>query len=194
MNYIFIVISGLGGHGIIFMGRLLANALAKAGFDVAMRPDYSPAQRGGWSRATLSVSKSSAPLPIADEYDVLIVTSEDRLIAEYPRLKYGGTLIYASDAVNSELVSKIVAQKNAKAYGIEAFSISKSLLGNLRHANMVLLGFSIPLLNQLGLMLRIEHLVEALREASARDFESNKRALEEGYRRAATAIPQQETA
>jgi len=193
MNYIFIVISGLGGHGIIFMGRLLAHALAKTGFDVAMRPDYSPAQRGGWSRVTLSVSESSAPLPIADEYDVLIVTSEDRLIAEYPRLKYGGTLIYASDAVNNELVSKIATQKNAKTYGVEAFSISKSLLGNLRHANMVLLGFSIPLLNQLGLMLRIEHLVEALREASARDFEPNKKALEEGYRRAITAISRQET-
>jgi indolepyruvate ferredoxin oxidoreductase, beta subunit len=47
-----VVLSGVGGQGILFLSRLLAEAAIAGGFPVITSETHGMAQRGGWSSPT----------------------------------------------------------------------------------------------------------------------------------------------
>ena len=130
------IIAGLGGHGIIFMGRVLGYAAILAGKDAAMTTSYSPAQRGGWSKAYLVISDEPIAYPIVSEADALIATTLEMLKSEINWLKKGDILIVDSDLIKEPMVS----EENYRIYKVPARTIAKEASGNERTANMVLLG------------------------------------------------------
>ncbi len=130
------IIAGLGGHGIIFMGRVLGYAAILAGKDAVMTTSYSPAQRGGWSKAYVVVSDEPVAYPLVSEADALVATTLEMLKSEIRWLKKGGILIVDSDLIRDPMVS----EEEYRIYKVPARTIAKEASGNERTANMVLLG------------------------------------------------------
>lgn len=170
-----IVIAGLGGHGIIFMGRVLGYAAILAGKDAAMTTSYSPAQRGGWSKAYIVVSDEPIAYPIVSKADVLIATTLEMLKSEIKWLKKGGILIIDSDLIKNPMVS----EKEYRVYRIPARTIARKASGNERTSNMVLLGALIGLTK----IVEAKYIEESIRSSARRKelIEPNIRSFISGY-------------
>lgn len=91
------LMGGLGGHGIVFAGRLLGMAAAMGGLDSILTITYSPEQRGGgWSRADLIIAKEMVDYPLIDEADIFLATTQQAFNLEFKSLRKGGVFIYES--------------------------------------------------------------------------------------------------
>ncbi len=131
-------IAGLGGHGILLMGRLIGvAATVYEGIDAVLTTTYSPEQRGGWSAAHLVVSDEPIAYHVVTAPDIFVVT----LISMYYRwidsVKEGGLVIYESDLVRGFDESRC---KNCRFLGVPAFRMVEEAVGSRRPANIFLLG------------------------------------------------------
>ncbi|RLG83862.1 MAG: pyruvate oxidoreductase [Thermoprotei archaeon] len=170
-----LVIAGLGGHGIIFMGRVLGYAAILAGKDAVMMTSYSPAQRGGWSKAYIIVSDESISYPVVSEADALVATTLEMLKSEIKWLKKGGILIVDSDLIKDPMVS----EEEYRVYKVPARTIAKQETGNERTSNMVLLGALVGLTG----IVEPKHIEESIRTSVRRKelIEPNIRSFISGY-------------
>ncbi|WP_147821816.1 2-oxoacid:acceptor oxidoreductase family protein [Salidesulfovibrio onnuriiensis] len=92
--------SGLGGQGIITLGRVMGAGLALGhSFNVTQTQSYGPEARGGSSRCDLVVSSKRISFPKAENLDLLVALSQEACNAYYPYLKPGGVLVLESDMV-----------------------------------------------------------------------------------------------
>ena len=162
--------AGAGGHGMVFAGRLLGTALALAGYEVTLRPYYSPAQRGGWSKCDLVVSTLEEIPPVVDELDVLVVTLQTLYDSDAAMVKRGGVVVFEKSTV-------VPKRRDVEHVGVEAFKIAERVAGAPVFANSLLVGF---VSSMLGLT-NVDTLIEALERIRARQMDENMRALRAGY-------------
>lgn len=163
---------GAGGHGILLMGNIIGTAATVyAHKHAAMVIAYSPAQRGGWSRADVTVSDEPIDFPIFDYPDVLIATTQETYDLEIKRVTSGGLIIYEEDTV------KPVHRDDVKQIGIPAFRTAIKV-GFRMSANMVVLGF----LNELLDLLPHDSMKSAIKARVKRRLETNLKAYEEGVK------------
>ncbi len=80
-----IIISGTGGQGIKFLGKVLGEILVKLGYEVALTFDFDAAVRGGDSVAFLIYSKGKIDNPIIDTADLFVKLSSQS--KDYPTEK-----------------------------------------------------------------------------------------------------------
>ena len=129
-----IIIAGYGGQGILFMGKLLAEAVMAQGSYVTFLPAYGAEVRGGTANCMVVVSDKSIGSPFVDRADILVVMNEPSFERFSGRLLPQGLLI-----VNSSLVKKKAFQhKGIIAAG--AFTDIALELGSPKVANMAALG------------------------------------------------------
>ena len=64
-----ILIAGFGGQGVLFTGRLLAEAALLSGYQVTWYPSYGPEQRGGTCNCSVVVSNEPIGSPVIDKPD-----------------------------------------------------------------------------------------------------------------------------
>lgn len=168
-------LAGLGGHGIIFMGRILGYAAIYAGKDVAMATSYSPAQRGGWSKADLVISDEPIDYPLVSKPEVLVATTQEMLMNEINSLKPNGILIVDEDLVK---ISDDIRSKY-KVYAAPAMRISEEVAGTSRAANMVLLGVLVAVTG----VVEPKHIEESIKSSVRRKemIEPNIKAFNKGY-------------
>ncbi len=164
---------GAGGHGILTMGSLIGTAaVVYAGKEAVMVVGYSPAQRGGWSRADVIVSDEPIDFPIFARPDVLVATTQETYDMEVGRVREGGVVVYEAELVEPRRV------RGVRQYGVRAFRAAMEA-GLRQAANMVLLGF----LNSMLRLVPDEALLEAIRSRIRRRYlEPNLRAFEAGRR------------
>ena len=125
---------GAGGHGILTLGRVIGETAIRYGKEAVMTIGYSPAQRGGWSRADVLISDTKVDYPIFTHPDILVTTTQETYDLEVENLKKDGWLIYETSIVEPKEVSGI------KQLGINA--IERAIkLGNRVVANIIILGF-----------------------------------------------------
>lgn len=125
---------GAGGHGILTLGRVIGETAVRYGKEAVMTIGYSPAQRGGWSRADVLVSDDKIDYPIFTHPDILVTTTQETYDLEYVNLKKGGWLIYETSIVEPKELSGV------RQLGINA--IERAIkLGNRVVANIIILGF-----------------------------------------------------
>ncbi|WP_300156397.1 2-oxoacid:acceptor oxidoreductase family protein [Solidesulfovibrio sp.] len=87
-------LSGLGGQGILTMGRLLGQALAlHHDYYVTQTQSYGPEARGGASRADLVVSSEPISYPKTEYLDLLVALSQEAVGSYAHYLKPRGTLV-----------------------------------------------------------------------------------------------------
>lgn len=74
-----IIVSGFGGQGVLFVGKLLAYAGMMAGKNVSWIPSYGPEMRGGTANCSVTISDKEITSPIVNQCTSLIALNEPSL-------------------------------------------------------------------------------------------------------------------
>jgi indolepyruvate ferredoxin oxidoreductase beta subunit len=125
-----IVISGVGGQGVLFVTRLLAEAAIARGFAVLTAETHGMAQRGGSVVSHLKVGNFASPLIRAGYADGLLGLKAESLDLHGHYVRTGGWRI-----VNS-------AAEQARAAYVDADALA-ARIKNPRAVNLVMLGFAL---------------------------------------------------
>lgn len=129
-----ILLAGFGGQGIVFMGKLLAQAAMKEGKRVTWIPSYGAEVRGGTAHSMVVISGGEIPSPYVTEPDLCAVMNKPSLQRFGAAVKKGGILL-----VNTSLCGGDIKLKGIKIIKIPATQIANKI-GDERVANMVFLG------------------------------------------------------
>jgi 2-oxoglutarate ferredoxin oxidoreductase subunit gamma len=93
-----VILSGFGGQGLLFAGRVLAQAALDEGRHVTWLPTYGPEMRGGSAACTVVFSDRPIGSPIVDVADVLIALNPPSL-AKYEGFVARGGLVVLNDSL-----------------------------------------------------------------------------------------------
>jgi 2-oxoglutarate ferredoxin oxidoreductase subunit gamma len=170
-----VLCAGFGGQGIMFMGKLLAEAALMAGRHVTWMPSYGAEVRGGTAYSMAKISKDAIASPIVTSPDVLIVMNKPSLLKYEASVKPGGILI-----ANRSLIDILPKRKDIRLVNIPMTELA-SKIGNARCANMIALGAFLKRSKTLSLRYVVNALKSAMKNKEEL-FALNKKALEKGYR------------
>ena len=67
-----VTVAGFGGQGVLFAGKVIANAAAIMGYEVSWLPSYGPEMRGGTANCRIVISDKPICSPAAERADALI--------------------------------------------------------------------------------------------------------------------------
>ena len=142
MKTINFVLTGLGGQGILFMTRLLANAAFDNGYNVLGAETHGMAQRGGSVVSHLRIGNARSSLIRAGAADFLISTDEFEAYRYLPYLKKGGVLFANANSATfpDKRVAAFMKKNDIKAYCMEATKKAVSL-GSPRSTNLAMIAF-----------------------------------------------------
>jgi len=177
-----IVISGVGGQGVLFVTRLLAEAAIARHLAVITSETHGMAQRGGTVLSHLKVGGFSSPLIRPGQADGLLVLNAENLELHGAYLRPGGWAVCNTGRDGKTGVTDNTAFLDADCTALD--------LGNPRAANLVLLGFALGRAAQPGgpqLFCGIADLRQAVAvrlEGRPDQFAAAMAAVEAGYRSA----------
>jgi len=164
-----IVISGVGGQGVLFITRLLAEAAIMKGFQVFTSETHGMAQRGGTVLSHLKIGDFSSPLIRPSRADGLIALKSENILQHGSFLKKGAWIF-----VNSGKKP----DTGFGTYAVDADAISLKT-GNPKSVTLVLLGFALK-----GLFCTFEDIKQVLAvqlKGKREMLDASVRALEAGY-------------
>ncbi len=135
-----IVVSGVGGQGVLTVARLLAEGAMERGLPVLMSETHGMAQRGGVVVSHLKVGGFEGPLVRAGSADGIVVLKEENLPLHRPFLGEGGW------AVVNAAAPPPGAAGDPRTHVVDADGAARGD-GNLQGSNLVLLGFALARLS-----------------------------------------------
>ncbi len=169
-----IMIAGFGGQGVMAIGKTLAEAGMKEGKDVCWLPSYGPEMRGGTANCSVVLTDDAIVSPIVLEPTELIAMNLPSLLKFEPTVKAGGTIF-----VNSSIITEKVTRTDVKAVYVPCLEIAQEL-GNMKVANMVMLGAYIQAMGNLSFDTIKEMLVHMFTGPKAKLVDLNIEALARG--------------
>ncbi|MDY6837493.1 MAG: 2-oxoacid:acceptor oxidoreductase family protein [Thermodesulfobacteriota bacterium] len=128
------IFSGFGGQGVLMMGYVLASAGMHEDKHVTYLPSYGAEVRGGTANCTITVSDEPIASPVASFPNFAVLMNTPSLVRFEGRVKPGGTVF-----LNKDLVDLKPKRADVEFVSIPVNTIA-SELGNLRGANMVMIG------------------------------------------------------
>ena len=134
-----ILISGVGGQGVLFVTRLLAEAAMMKGFPVLTSETHGMAQRGGTVVSHLKVGDFSSPLIRPFSADGLLALKPESLSQHGVFVKPGGWAIVNSSQPLQQFDELMIAS-------IDADSLARTI-GNLKSVNLIMLGAALSKLS-----------------------------------------------
>lgn len=174
MAYNEILIAGFGGQGVMSMGTTMAEAALSEGLNVSWLPSYGPEMRGGTANCSVVIADSEIISPIVLQPSELIVMNLPSLDKFEPTVKPGGYVF-----VNDSIIKRKLVRTDIKAIYVPTLDIADEL-GNMRVANMVMLGSYIEATG----VLKFDTVVNMLRNIftgkKAHLVEINQQALQRG--------------
>ena len=126
--------AGFGGQGVLLLGQLIAYAGLKEEKNVSWLPSYGPEMRGGTANCSVVVSTEEVGSPVVTSPDILVVMNRPSFEKYVDSVVPGGKMF-----VNSSLIDLKTDRTDIDVYYMPANQIADEL-GNLRVANMVMLG------------------------------------------------------
>lgn len=166
-----LILSGIGGQGIVLMGQYLGYAAIRHGGIVTLAPSYGQEKRGSYVHCHLSIGDELSS-PSIDQADAVFVMDDDSIALYESYVKSGGTLLINSDTVTRQPVRTDIVIVNLP------LSTLALKVGTLKSANMVGLG---ALVRTCGIV-PLETVEDILRERMKPAIvESNLKALKLGY-------------
>ena len=179
-----IICSGFGGQGIMTMGKLLAESGMHDGLEVSWLPSYGPEMRGGTANCQVVLSSSPIGSPIISGHADAVIAMNIPSVTKFLRqLAPGGVLVY-----NSSLIGDIPGRSDIATCAVPANDIASSL-GELKAANMVMLGVYLSLHPVLPLQTVLRTLPALLGPGKERFVDIDARALEAGREAALEQVP-----
>ncbi len=168
------IFAGFGGQGVLFAGQLLAYAGMSEGLHVTWIPSYGPEMRGGTANCTVILSEDEIGAPVISHPLSAIVFNAPSMEKYAPLVRPGGLLL-----VNASLIAAKTSRDDLRALYIPASDIATEL-GNIRIANMVLLGAYIAVTGIVGLDSARAQLDEHLSDRQRKWLQPNFEALDRG--------------
>ena len=175
-----IVISGVGGQGVLFVTRILAEAAIMKGISVLASETHGMAQRGGTVLSHLKVGNFSSPLIRPGNANGLLALKADSFARHGYFLKPGAWV-----AVNSR--EDVMVGPEFSAYTIDA-EILAQRIQNPKSVNLILLGFAlaaIPDTMENSLFCNLEDIKTVLQQRLAKKkqmLDDAVKAIETGFK------------
>jgi indolepyruvate ferredoxin oxidoreductase beta subunit len=130
MTRVQLVVSGVGGQGIVFLTRVIAEAAVAEGRDVLAAETHGMSQRGGAVISHIKMGDFQSSLVRRGRADAALILDADRLEAVRPLLRDGGACFLSAEEAP---VGVQACDAGALARGME----------HPRGENLVLLGFAV---------------------------------------------------
>jgi len=135
-----IIISGVGGQGVLFVTRLLAEAAIAQGLSVITSETHGMAQRGGTVVSHLKVGDFASPLIRPGQADGLIALKAESVAVHGGYVRPAGWIVANSgEPLNSQATTAVMT--------LDAESVARQI-NNRRAINLVMLGYSLTRLAQ----------------------------------------------
>lgn len=146
-----IVISGVGGQGVLLASKVLVESALASGMDVKQNEVHGMAQRGGSVISFVRIGEQvSSPVVMPGSADLLISFEPLEALRYSHYLKPDGRLVYNKVPINPSTVAtglavyppdvnEQITRVCPRSYGIDALSIARSA-GNGKAVNMVMVG------------------------------------------------------
>jgi len=126
--------AGFGGQGVLFIGKVLAQAGMIAKQQVTWIPAYGPEMRGGTANYSVIISNKKIGSPTVGKPDVAIVMNEASYLKFIDTVVPGGTLY-----VNSSLIPQLQGREDIRIVRVPVNEIAHEM-GDEKVANIVMLG------------------------------------------------------
>jgi len=169
-----ILISGFGGQGLLFTGKVLAYKWLTEGYNVSWLPSYGPEMRGGTASCSVVVSEHLIGSPLVANPNVLIVMNVPSLLKYEDKVTPGGMIF-----VDSTMVDKKVTRTDVDVYYIPASQIASDN-GMTVLANMILMGKVLEVFGETDREKIKKGLEKCIPPKKAEMFDLNMKAIELG--------------
>ena len=126
--------AGFGGQGVILLGKLMATAAMKAGYEVTYIPSYGAEVRGGTANCSVIIDDEPIASPLVTEPDSLIVMNQASFDKFASKLKPGGLLV-----INTSLIKTQPDRDDIEVLPVAADEIAAQMKSP-RSANMIAMG------------------------------------------------------
>ena len=177
-----IICAGFGGQGVMLIGQLLAYAANEKDLNSLWYPSYGPETRGGTANCSVTISDKPVNSPVISKADTIIVMNKPSLTKFECMVRPNGRIL-----INSSLVDIKISRDDINPLYIPANDLAMSL-GNIKVANMIILGAYLELTKLFDQEVIIKLLKKMFGEAKAELVEINKKALEVGQQFALTYV------
>ncbi|HHW93812.1 MAG TPA: 2-oxoacid:ferredoxin oxidoreductase subunit gamma [Clostridiaceae bacterium] len=174
MAYHEIIVAGFGGQGVMAIGTTMSEAAMAQGLNVSWLPSYGPEMRGGTANCSVVIADTEIISPIVLEPSELIAMNLPSLDKFEPSVKPGGLIL-----VNESIVERKVQRDDVQAVYVPSLEIA-SELGNMRVANMAMLGAYIEATKYLAFETVVDMLRNIFTGKKAHLVELNEVALQRG--------------
>jgi indolepyruvate ferredoxin oxidoreductase beta subunit len=135
-----IIISGVGGQGVLFVTRLLAEAAIAKGLSVITSETHGMAQRGGTVVSHLKVGDFASPLIRPAQADGLIALKAESVAVHGAYVRPDGWIVANSgEPLDSQATTAVMT--------LDAESVARQI-NNLRAIKLVMLGYALTHLVQ----------------------------------------------
>lgn len=170
-----VIMTGVGGKGVLTAGLLLAQVGMNQYKNVLWFPSYQAAMRGGPCECTVVLSDDDIASPILSQTQTLIVMDATQLKDFQDRVKPGGLLL-TEKAGHKEKIGR----SDVKVVQIPAVELAINM-GDGQASNLILLGAYIQLTGAISLSV-MEKELEKRFATKQKALALNKKALNEGAR------------
>ena len=96
------IFAGFGGQGILFAGKVLAEAALLEGREVLWIPSYGPEMRGGTASCTVIVADRLIGSPVVDRADHAVVLNPPSMAKYAPLVAPHGLLVVNTTLIEAE--------------------------------------------------------------------------------------------
>lgn len=169
-----IAIAGFGGQGVLFIGRLLAEAGLLEEREVVWVPSYGGEKRGGTVRCNVIISDEKIGCLFVTDPTAAIAMNPASLVRFEPTMRPRGLLI-----VNKSLVPSKVSRKDIRVLYVPAIDLAVEL-GDSSVSNLITLGALVagcPVVSISSIIAVMGNMLST----NKRRIEMNKQALDKGY-------------
>jgi indolepyruvate ferredoxin oxidoreductase beta subunit len=143
------IISGVGGQGVLLMTRVFSELALKEGFPIIGSEDHGMSQRGGSVMTHLKIGNFDSPLVKKGSADVLLSLEKNEAYKTLSYLKASsdgrdGGLCFINGSDSNYMTQQIQAylkEKGIETYVFGADRCAKEM-GSVQSANIALIGFA----------------------------------------------------
>lgn len=169
-----IAIAGSGGQGVLFIGRILAEASLLEGREVVWLPSYGAEKRGGTCLCYVTVSDEEIGAMFITRPTAAIALNSASLEKLEPAMKPGSLLV-----INQSLIPSKVKRDDIQVAYVPATHLATEL-GDESVGNLVTLGAlvaGLPVVSTSSILAAMHHMLAK----NQKHLELNKQAFIKGY-------------
>ncbi|MCP4422656.1 MAG: indolepyruvate oxidoreductase [Chloroflexi bacterium] len=172
-----LILTGLGGQGVVFLTRLLANTAVSLNHPVIVSETHGMSRRGGSVMSHLKIGGSESPLIRRGTADIIIALETGEAIRNLSFLRPGGSAFINSDNGLPSKLADYLERSNIQTHILSASNMAVGL-GNAAVTNAIMAGFAVA---NSALSLPIESIRKTMAVVAKRGLELNLQALEAGF-------------